>query len=142
MSSRLCPECGGDCSGHTGPYCHHCGHELQPAPPLKPIKLDYTRAELIAICEDAIRPEDVWSNRDSEMSQRKLGEVWALLRAGCGFRILSEEGPRGLNTDRKTIWIEIESKGFNYFEMSELNIGHFYLPTPERLAERGDKDWY
>lgn len=104
---------------------------------------DYTREELIAICEASIRPESVWHDRDSERAHRQVGEAWALLKAGCEFRILNEVGERhSLVTDEKTIWVEIDSKGFDYFEMHEMRTDHFYLPTRARLEQRGSGDWY
>jgi len=47
-----------------------------------------TREELIALCEAALVPESEWRNRDSAGAQRQIGEAWALLRAGCPYRIL------------------------------------------------------
>lgn len=99
----------------------------------------YAREELISICEDAIRPEAVWHNRDSEAAHRQLGECWALLKAGCEFEVDLTFHRAG---NDQTIWVCTTSKGFQWFEIHEMRDGHFYLPTRKRLAERGDEDWY
>lgn len=106
-------------------------------------RTDYTRDELIAICVMAVVPESEWRNRDSEMAQVQLGSAWALLRAGCDFRVIVQEGH--IATNHETIWIEVTSKGFNYFEWGgseSMNEETFYLPTPERLDKVRGKDWY
>lgn len=103
------------------------------------VKNHYTRDELIAICEQAISPQSTWHDRDSEGATRQLGECWALLKAGCDYRMSKEEP---CVTDKYIIWIEIVSKGFDYFEIGELREDTFYLPTPTRLAARAGKDWY
>lgn len=102
-------------------------------------KTNYSRTELIAICEQAIVDQTHWTDRDSAHSMIGVGTAWALLSAGCEFRVLTKGN---LKTDQNTIWIEITYQGFQYFEMHELSFDHFYLPTPKRLAERAGKDWY
>lgn len=109
--------------------------------------LEGVRKELIKLCEDAIRPQRAWRDRDSDAAHRQVGEAWALLRAGCEFQITTGEvdgGERTLPTDDETIWLRIISKGFNYFEMGEgyETIDNFYIPTRARLDKVGDKDWY
>lgn len=101
---------------------------------------ELTREELIAICEAAIVPESKWCDRDSESAHRQVGECWALLRAGCPFRI-SAVG--SLCTNEKTIWLYVDSRGFDSFETGgERNTQSFYLPTRKRLADREGRDWY
>lgn len=113
------------------------------------IKTNYTREEIINICEHAIVPEKHWSDRDSQASQSKIGEVWALLKAGCKFKVLVQDssikGPQLCTTDNRTVWIEINSEGFMYHEMAEEEYKDkdtFYLPTWERLESAKGKDWY
>jgi hypothetical protein len=103
---------------------------------------NFTRSELITICEKAIIPEANWSNRDSGDAQRNVGEAWALLRAGCPYEVLREQGDNGLGTDEKTIWLKVRYKGFKSVEYGEDHADEdtFYLPTEARLAEKGD--WY
>ena len=101
---------------------------------------DPTREELISICQDGIVPEERWCNRDSAAAQRQLGEALALLTAGCGYRVLRGDS---LNTNERTIWIEIEFAGFGHFDWG----GHYdsetyYLPTRERLNANHESDWY
>lgn len=101
----------------------------------------YTREELIALCEDAIRPESAWRDRDSESAHRQVGEAWALLRAGCEFTIECDDPA----TNDKTIWVRIVSAGFQYFEWGEDEFKRsevFYIPTRERLNSAGEGDWY
>lgn len=113
---------------------------------------EYTREELIAICEKAIVPQSEWSDRDSFDSIKGVGIAYALLKAGCKFQVLYEEP---LITDESTIWIKFWVKNFSWFEManeedcpdgycsdsdgSELTI---YLPTEKRLEQTKGKDWY
>lgn len=103
-------------------------------------KTDYTREELIKLCQRAIVPQDDWANRDSAGAQRKAGEAWTLLRAGCVFRVLTEG--KYCVTDDETIWIEIDFQGFDYFEGGVTGTETFYLPTPARLRKVKRGDWY
>lgn len=98
-----------------------------------------TREELITLCELALVSQDKWHDRDSERSQAHIGKCWALLKAGCEFRP-STEAP--CITDEKTIWIEVISKGFDYFEVGNLKKNTFYLPTLKRLQQCKGGDWY
>lgn len=105
---------------------------------------DYTREELVSICERAIVPVDRWRNRDSAGAQEGVGRAWALLKAGAEFSVITTGT---LATTDETIWIEVEWPGFMAFEYgrsdrSNLDDDTFYLPTPERLAEADGKDWY
>lgn len=106
----------------------------------------YSREDLISLCEDAIRPESVWHDRDSEQAHRQVGEAWALLKAGCEFTVLDgqkNDGSFTLVTDNKTIWVEIRSRGFAHFDWGgDYRDDSFYIPTRQRLDTCGDKDWY
>ena len=108
---------------------------------------DYTREQLIAICELAIVQEGNWSDRDSASAHIGVGTVWALLNAGCAFRVMNDVKDGGLATDRDTIWLEITYRGFAYFDYGDetdesLSTDTFYLPTMRRLKQSGEKDWY
>lgn len=114
--------------------------------------VDYSREELIAICEKAFVPQKDWEDRDSSSAQIKLGGCYALLKAGCEFEIKTEEntsdGSRCV-TDSETIWIQFYVHDFLWFELCEDdNKGsatgdyHFYLPTVKRLLEAEGSDWY
>lgn len=100
----------------------------------------YTRKDLIEICEKAFVKEKDWKDRDSESSQCQLGECYALLRAGCDFKVVYEDEICG--TDDRTIWLYVYSKGFMYFEGGNKEKHHYYLPTSKRLEEAKGKDWY
>lgn len=110
-----------------------------------PIRTDYTRDELIAICERAVVPMNHWRDRDSPHSHEKLGLCWAMLKAGAEFTIHSASEKGGCHTNRATIWLTLTWNNFSDFEygtrLSES--GTFYLPTPARLDAVGPgKDWY
>ena len=98
------------------------------------------RVILIAICEDALVPQKVWHNRDSESSQRQVGECWALLNAGCDFYVHEAGDDPAAST--QTTWVTVVSEGFQYFEIGDLSTHLFYLPTRKRLDKTAGKDWY
>lgn len=106
------------------------------------------RAELISICEAASVPQRSWYDRDSHGAQSGVGVLWALLRAGCNFRIHPVGNPNEPHplddppsTD-KTIWVTTWAEGFAYFEDGERKRELHYLPTRARLALADGKDWY
>lgn len=100
---------------------------------------EYTREDLIKICEQAFVNTDDWHDRDSYYSQCKLGTCYALLKDNCDFKVLH----RGdLKTNDNTIWIEIEATGFDWFEGGGMTKETFYLPTQKRIDESDGGDWY
>lgn len=102
-----------------------------------PAKHHYTREILIGLCEDGIRDQHHWYDRDSESATRQLGEAWSLLKAGCDFKVKEAR--------EKTVRIEVFNiEGFQYHELGleGLNSDHFYIPTRARLEAVGDGDWY
>jgi len=77
----------------------------------------------------------------------QLGEAWALLKAGCAFRVRTAENqPKddACVMDDKTIWLDISARGFMAFEdgAGELEEKLFYLPTTSRLRKCAGSDWY
>jgi hypothetical protein len=115
---------------------------------METIKVDYTREELVAICERAVVPRDEWSNRDTPHTHEKLGLCWVMLKAGCPFHVhrpAPQGSKSGCHTDHETIWLTIEWPDFNDFEYGtgmNSQSDTFYLPTPKRLDERQGRDWY
>lgn len=117
----------------------------QPCEDKNPVKMDYTREELIEICEKAIVHESEWANRDSASSVIAVGKCWALLKAGCKFVINDTNEPHTSTSDH-TIWLRVYFDGFAVFE-GTLPDGQkceelFYLPAPGRLQGLDGKDWY
>jgi hypothetical protein len=106
--------------------------------------MEYTREQLIAICEKAIVPEEKWGNRDSASAQQKVGMAWAFLKAGVPFKVLTEHGHGNLVTDERTIWLEFHIKDFGCWDYreGERGVETTYLPTEKRLAECEGEDWY
>lgn len=105
----------------------------------------YTRADLIEICERAIVSHDKWANRDTPGAQEGVGKAWALLKAGCDFRVLYPAGERGeiCVTNDQTIWLKITHASFDTFDYgAEHEDELVYLPTPKRIDAREGRDWY
>jgi hypothetical protein len=109
------------------------------------IKTDYTREDLIALCERAIVAEENWGNEDTANAQKKIGACWALLKAGCDFRVISSNDGQSVATDERTIWLDVFYSGFTTFEDgpdAEKEKEGFYIPTSESLKEANGEDWY
>lgn len=107
---------------------------------------NYTRTELIKICEQCPVIVTEWSNRDTPEAQLQTGKLLFLLKAKCEFEILTKGS---LVTDGNTIWINVYYPTFNSFEngfdlknKEDLECETFYLPTPRKLREAKGKDWY
>lgn len=97
-----------------------------------------TREHLIDLCERGIVPELEWNDRDSAGAQQQLGKAWALLKAGCEFRVASDP-----KSTADTLWIEVTCRGFGYFDWDgEPDVERFYIPTDLRLRKRAGRDWY
>lgn len=109
------------------------------------IKTDYTREELIAICERAVVPHNKWSDRDSPSAHENLGLCWVMLKAGCDFHVHPVGAASGCFTDERTIWLTVNWRTFSDFEYGSSFASHseqFYLPTPARLDDTQGMDWY
>jgi len=117
--------------------------------------MEYTREELIDICEQSFVPESKWDNRDTAKAQIGIGTSYALLKAGCEFEVKYK--PDGKNdpcvTNEHTIWIQFYVKNFMWFEHAEEehrgfkrkddgDLYHYYLPTKKRLQLANGGDWY
>lgn len=106
---------------------------------------DFSRENLIAICDASVVPIEKWRNRDSPGSHMKLGLCTVMLKAGCKFHVHPPKpGVSGCFTNERTIWLTIEWPTFSTFEYGA---GHedeetIYLPTPERLRNANGGDWY
>lgn len=131
----------------------HRTHGAAPAPPVvaepAPVRTDWTREELVAICERGAVPVGKWRNRDTAGAQIQMGRAWALLKAGCDFSVhpaKPQDVKSGCFTDEHTIWLDCYWPGFQAFEYGRDDQRNwdddgFYLPTPARLDADGD-DWY
>lgn len=106
---------------------------------------DFSRENLIAICEAAVVPQSKWRNRDTPGAQEKLGLCWVMLKAGCDFDVHPPvAGSNGCHTSDRTIWLTVYWRNFSSFEYGnrECESDTFYLPTPKRLSEANGGDWY
>lgn len=106
-------------------------------------RTDYSREELVAICEQAVVPESKWCNRDSPGAHEQLGLCWVMLKAGCDFDV-HPAGDSGCFTNERTIWVTVYWKNFCAFEYGsrERDDKTFYLPTPASLEKNQGRDWY
>ncbi len=105
------------------------------------VKKDYTREELLSICEKSFVPQNLWGDRDSAEAQKQLGQCYVWLKDGCDFKILTKTNNKNFITDDQTIWVEIQAKGFEHFDyQGGMDTETFYLPTERRLKRKGD--WY
>lgn len=110
--------------------------------------MEYTREELIKICEKAIVDVSKWQNRDTPSSQESVGRLWALLKSNCPFKILYDT--HGLCTNEQTIWLEVYWPQFSHFDwvgfdledITTLHSESFYIPTLKRLEAYENNDWY
>jgi hypothetical protein len=95
------------------------------------------RDELIALCEKAIVNESLWSDRDSSSAQRQIGELWALLKAGCEFKLEKNESPG-------THSVLVRFNGFSHWVWDKTTKDEdvFYLPTEAKLERANGGDWY
>jgi hypothetical protein len=111
------------------------------------MRTNYSREELIAICERAVVPIEQWGNRDSPSAHEKLGLCWVMLKSGANFtvhRAAKEGESSGCFTNDRTIWLTLHWHNFSDFEYgTEFSESEqFYLPTPERLEATKGRDWY
>lgn len=117
------------------------------------MKTDYTREELVAICERAMVPQDKWNDHGSCSAQIGVGAALVLLKAGCKFDVLTADNQKGerapLITNEKTIWIRFWVHNFMWFEIGDEDDPDGFkhenmicLPTPEHLDEAQGNDWY
>lgn len=105
---------------------------------------DFSRENLIAICEAAVVPVAKWRNRDTPGAQEAVGLCWAMLKAGCDFHVHPASEDSGCYTDDHTIWLTVHWPTFSSFEYEngETQDATFYLPTPKRLLANTGRDWY
>lgn len=95
------------------------------------LKLDYTRAELIQAIENAIQQVDDWSNRDDPYLHVRLGQCWALLKAGCEYEIKLPDPNDPLKdcvTHEGTVWLDIK---FPRFESEAATADLYWIPLPD-----------
>jgi len=108
---------------------------------------DYSRENLIAICDAAIVPEEFWDNPRTPQTQKMVGILWAQLRAGCEFTVHVEAVDEFdcFVSDDQTIWLDVESIELKmhekHLDKKHKRIELFYLPTPKRLRECSGRDW-
>lgn len=133
---------------------------------------DYTREELISICENAVVPCEKWEDKDSYSAQVTISTIYNILKAGSIFKVAAVEND--------IIWLDFSGniksiiKNINKFKYN-LNIDDLedyrekvdpkteteifkgngvqvyddinkyqggYIPTEEKLNEVNGGDWY
>ena len=107
--------------------------------------MEYSREQLVSICERGVVPQSRWTNRDTAETQKQLGQAWVWLKAGCKFKVRTKtEFPTdSCVTDDETIWIDVWAEGFAFHDYEgELDEKMFYLPTEKRLKDNEGRDWY
>ena len=126
--------------------------------------MEYTREDLIQICQDSVVPYTKWSNRDSYSSQVGVSSIYQGLVAGIDYKHrvdcetiwISFEKPTEeqkidiyykyyLNIDSIDDYLE-ENEGSEMFYDSGINWNSDflagYLPTRKRLDDADGDDWY
>ena len=104
------------------------------------MKINYTKKELIELCNLGEVTYDKWQNRDSYLAQQNLHIAKLTLQGGCDFKISIKEDDKknGYATNEETIWIEIF---YDNWENKEEWHTH-YIPTKKRLEKSKNGDWY
>jgi hypothetical protein len=97
-------------------------------------KVDYTREEIIALCDKAIFDVAEWSNRDHPQAMIQVGKCWALLKAGCQFKVITEDPLNiGIVTNEKIVYLEVWYPVFGDFENDTTedpkHSDNFYIPV-------------
>jgi hypothetical protein len=116
------------------------------------IRTDWTRGELIAICERAVVAVSDWNRMEGPEAHEKLGLCWVLLKAGCDVDVMPPSRPGvtgGCATTDQHIWVVLSwpsasdlRMGFRPQATTGSNCAAFRLPTPARLNQAAGKDWY
>jgi hypothetical protein len=108
------------------------------------LKINYSRQQLVALCQKAFVKQKDWEDRDSASAQIQLAQAYWLLKGGCKFRIRdNKEKDKEFITDNVTIWLDIYWRGFKNFETGgDLEERTFYIPTLKRLKIYPKGDWY
>lgn len=68
--------------------------------------MNYTREQLINICERAVVPHEKWGDRDSYISQKNIQSIYKGLTAGLDFKIITKEDDPEYHSDEQTILIK------------------------------------
>lgn len=94
---------------------------------------DNSRKRLIVLCKKGIVPVEKWESNDSRKAQEQLGVCWALLNAGCEFKITQEVDDEINLLIYYPVFGNIEVATDSHF---------FYLPTEQKLCKSAGADWY
>lgn len=76
---------------------------------------NYTREDLIELCERAVVPCSEWHDRDSLSAQKNLEEVYSFLKIGCDYKMNNE-------SDR-TVWIAFSNVTYEQYTNSYHSLG-------------------
>lgn len=107
-----------------------------------PVKPENVRDKLIARCEESLVAMEVWRSRNSSSAMRNVGALWALLKAGCPFKLINPRGYHG-EEPGQVFFIRVYFRGNDLYETrgrvvdSEL----YYLPSKEKIQHMPENDW-
>ena len=67
---------------------------------------NYTRDELIKICEDAVVHHTKWYDRDSYLAQQSICSIYEGLTAGLEFKVVTKKDDPDYHSDNNILIIE------------------------------------
>jgi hypothetical protein len=95
--------------------------------------MEYTREQLIELCDKAIVPFEKWQNRDTPKAQSDIGTIRAYLKAGCKYRIVTD-----MPGDPETIWLQIHH--YQFEDGADWHL--YYMPSQKKIDAANGGDWY
>jgi hypothetical protein len=114
---------------------------------------DYTREDLIDLCERGVVPCSEWNDRDSLSAQHNLEEVYSYLKAGCDY-VITTESDRTVWVAFKNVTLEqyrdanyslnIDSKDdyLNYCESESIEPGEMFECYGRYISDSMFKDYF
>jgi hypothetical protein len=101
--------------------------------------MEYTREDLIKICENAVVHHKKWGDRDSYIAQRNIQSIYKGLTAGLDFRIVTKEIDASYHSNDSTLIIEF-MKPIEYNQLEEKG-KHLRISSREDYFKDCDPDY-